>query len=263
MNENRHEHLETRIRSLAGEFPYPQTPDFAADFDWGKSSARRRYLQPRQLVWVGILLIVLVGSLVAVPQVRARLLEFLQIGAIRIEVAEPTPTSSASEEPGAVIAPLTATPDYASDLVSVLELEGETTLEEAREQADFPILLPAYPLDLGYPDRVFFQQIGDQSFAVLVWLYPDTVDQVRISLYALGQGTGGFKGEPRVIEETEVAGERAIWTDGPHFFIIDGFHENGRLVESPVLIWTVGGLTYRLEADLSREEMIRIAESLN
>jgi len=262
MNENRREIFEAKISSLAQEFPYPQTPDIAGNFDWGKSGARRRNFQPRQLAWVGILLIILIASLVAVPEVRARLLEFLQIGAIRIEVTEPTPTSTAQEVPGAAIGPPTAAPNYSSYLVSVLEIDGETTLEEAQEQAEFPIYLPTYLEDLGDPDRVFYQQIGEQSMVVLVWLDPDTDDQVRISLYALGHGTGGFKGEPRVIEETEVNGERAIWTDGPHFFIIDGFYGNGRLVESPVLIWTVGGLTYRLEADLSKDEMIRIAESI-
>ena len=262
MNENRQEDLENKIRSLAEEFPYPQTPDIAGNFDWGKSGSRRRYLQPRQLVWIGILLIVIITSLVAVPEVRARLLEFLQIGAIRIQITQPTPTRTASPVPGAVIVPPTATPGFDSNLVSVLDLDGETTLEELLEQAEFPVYLPTYPTNLGEPDRVFYQQIDEQSFVVLVWLYPDTDDKIWISLYALGQGTGGLKGEPQVIEEVEVNGSRAIWTDGPHLFVIDGFFQVGRLVESPVLIWTVDGLTYRLEADLSKDEMIRIAESL-
>lgn len=262
MNENRQEDLETKIRSLAEEFPYPQTPDIARKYDWEKSGPQQRYFQPRQLVWIGILLIVLITSLVAVPQVRARLLEFLQIGSIRIETSEATPTSTTGDIPGAAISPATATPGYGSNLVSVLELDGETTLIEARQEAEFPIYLPTYPDNLGDPDRVFYQQMDEQSFVVLVWLSPGTDDQVQVSLYALGHGTGGFKGEPRVIEEVEVNGGRAIWTDGPHLFVIDGFFQAGRLVESPVLIWTVDGLTYRLEADLSKDEMIRIAESL-
>jgi hypothetical protein len=35
-----------------------------------------------------------------------------------------------------------------------------------------------------------------------------------------------------------------------------------RLIEGNVLIWTEGDLTYRIETDLSLEEAIRIAESL-
>jgi hypothetical protein len=213
---------------------------------------------------VGILLILVLVSLVAVPDVRARLLEFLRIGSVRILLPEPTLTSSpTSEAPFAVESPPTATPDYGSDLVSVLDLDGETTLEEVRQVAEFPLRSPTYPPDLGEPERVFYQQLDERAFVVLVWLYPNTDDQVWISLYALGEGTAGFKGEPRVLEETEVNRERAVWTDGPHFFTVDGFYQSGRLVESPVLIWTSEGLTYRLEADMSKDEMIRIAESLD
>ena len=263
MSEPRKSDFEAKLITLAKDFPYPRTPDISGEFDWRQFDRPRGFFQTRRLAWVGILLILVLASLIAVPGVRARLLEFLQIGSIRIEVTEATPTSPASEVPGAVIGPPTATPNYGSNLVSVLELEGETTLEEVQEQAEFPIYMPTYPEDLGDPNRAFYQQLEEQSFVVLVWLYPDTDDQVWISLYALGQGTGGFKGEPRVIEEVEVSGERAIWTDGPHLFIIDGFYQMGRLVESPVLIWISEGLTYRLEADLSKGEMIRIAESLN
>jgi hypothetical protein len=35
-----------------------------------------------------------------------------------------------------------------------------------------------------------------------------------------------------------------------------------RLVEGNVLIWFENGLTYRLESDLSLEETVRVAESL-
>lgn len=263
MSEPRKSDFEAKLITLAKDFPYPRTPDIAGGFDWRQFDRPRGVFQTRRLAWVGILLILVMASLVAVPEVRARLLEFLRIGSMRIEVTEKTPTSTASEVPGAASGPPTATPDYGSNLVSVLELEGEITLEEVRERSEFPIRLPTYPPDLGEPDRVFYQQLEEQSFVVFAWLYPDTEDQVQISLYALGQGTGGFKGEPRVIEEVVVSGERAIWTDGPHQFTIDGFFQAGRLVESPVLIWTSEGLTYRLEADMGKDEMIRIAESLD
>jgi len=35
-----------------------------------------------------------------------------------------------------------------------------------------------------------------------------------------------------------------------------------RLIEGHVLIWTMGDVTYRLETELSLEEAIKIAESL-
>jgi hypothetical protein len=35
-----------------------------------------------------------------------------------------------------------------------------------------------------------------------------------------------------------------------------------RLIDGHVLIWTDGNLTYRLETDLSLEEALKVAESL-
>jgi hypothetical protein len=277
MSEQRNSDFEARLMALANQFPYPQTPDIAGKFDWRLGDRRRGVFQIRRIAWVVIILVAVMASLFAVPNVRARLLQFLQIGSIRILLAEPTltstPTQTLSTEranlqitatvtPVGVEIPPTATPDYGTYLLSVLDLDGETTLQEVRKKSEFPIRTPTYPPNIGEPDRVFYQQLGDRAFVVLVWLYPDTDDQVWISLYALGEGTAGFKGEPRVLEETQVNGERAIWTDGPHFFSVDGFYQNGRLVKSPVLIWTSQGLTYRLEADLSKGEMIRIAESI-
>ena len=264
MSDQRKSDFEVQFRALTKDFPYPQTPDIAGGFERRQFDRPRGIFQIRRLAWVGILLILVVASLVAVPSVRARLLEFLQIGSVRILFPQPTPTSSPTAEAPLVVGPPpTATPDYVSDLVSVLDLDGKTTLEEVQQITEFPIRSPTYPPELGEPDRVFYQQLDERAFVVLVWLHPDTDDQVWISLYALGEGTAGFKGEPRVLEETEVNGERAVWTDGPHFFTVDGFFQSGRLVESPVLIWTAEGLTYRLEADMSKEEMIRIAESLD
>ncbi len=277
MSEQRKVDFETQLIALAKDFPFPPTPDIAGRFDWRQFDSKWRVFQARPLAWAMVVLLVVLASLVAVPHVRARLLEFLQIGSVRIFLVEPTLTSTPTEAPTPdgenlsvtmtvtpviVAAPPTAPPDYGSYLVSVLDLDGETTLEEVRQRAEFPVRLPTYPPDMGEPDRVFYQQLGAREFAVLVWLYLDSDERVRISLYALGEGTAGFKGEPRLLTETEVNGKRAIWTDGPHFFSVDGFHQSGRLVESPVLIWTAEGWTYRLEADLSKEEMIQIAESL-
>jgi hypothetical protein len=63
-----------------------------------------------------------------------------------------------------------------------------------------------------------------------------------------------------------VAGREAAWTQGP--YVLAYQHPLGeeldmrRLVEGNVLIWFENGLTYRLESDLSLEETVRVAESL-
>ena len=61
----------------------------------------------------------------------------------------------------------------------------------------------------------------------------------------------------------EVNGQRAIWTVGPYpLRLYNGDIEFTRLIKGHVLIWQEGDITYRLETDLSLEEAVKIAESL-
>ena len=69
--------------------------------------------------------------------------------------------------------------------------------------------------------------------------------------------------EPTVIEETSVNGQRAIWTTGPYpMRLQNGDIQYMRMINGHVLIWENEDVTYRLETDLSLEEAIKIAESL-
>jgi hypothetical protein len=71
------------------------------------------------------------------------------------------------------------------------------------------------------------------------------------------------KANPEVIQLTSVHAQQAVWTTGPYPLIMqDEDILFTRLIEGHVLIWTEGYLTYRLETDLSMEEAIKIAESL-
>jgi hypothetical protein len=148
---------------------------------------------------------------------------------------------------------------------SVLDLAGETTLDEARAALSTPIRLPAYPPDLGEPDRVFLQDL-DGDAVVLVWLQPDSPDQVRLSLHLLTSSAMArkllFEGTAAV-ETAEVNGRPAAWVDGSYMLETQGHDwRQTRLLNGHVLIWAEGELTYRLEVDLPLEEAVRMAESL-
>jgi hypothetical protein len=130
--------------------------------------------------------------------------------------------------------------------------------------AEFPILLPAYPTDLGLPDNVFLQDLDGQVL-VLVWLDPAKPGKVRLSLHQFSDQDNMTvtKVQPITVLETTVGGEPAVWAQGPYILK----YRNGdidviRLIEGHVLIWEQAGITYRLETDLSVEEAVRIAESL-
>ncbi len=248
-----HERFEAQVRALARALPYPPTPDVARTL---RPPARGR-LSPR-LAWV-IILFVIVASLLAVPQVRAALIEFFQIGGVRIYLA-PTPTASLPPSTGTP--PPTATPrPTPTFLPSLLNLAGETTLENAAAEIDFTLLLPP---DDGPPDRVFLQNFDERGqLVILVWLDAADPNRVRLSLHAMTCEICIEKGVPTVIKTTSVNGHPALWAEGPYMVrLINNDIDFRRLVEGHVLIWGVDGITYRLETELAFSEAVTLAESL-
>jgi hypothetical protein len=250
--------MEARLRTAAATFPYPPTPDIAAGVRRRLQRAPSRRPDLRRRWATAVLLAALAAAaLLSVPQVRAGLLEVIQIGVIRILLASPTPSATPT---GAV----TRTPPATAPvLTSVLDLAGETTLAEARELANFTILLPSYPADLGQPDRVFVQDMGG-PVVVLVWVDPAQPGTARLSLHQFGPDSfAAEKVQPQLVATTTVNGNPAVWTEGPYLFILrNGKLDQRRLVDGHVLVWEDSGMTYRVETSLTLEEAVKIAESM-
>ncbi len=249
--------FERWLRQRAAQFVYPPTPQITAALG-RKLSASSRRASPRRrqrLAWATGGLVLLLASLLAVPQVRAAVQEFFQLGAIRILREPATPAA------GALIPIAGEHPD----LISLLDLPGETTLAEARSEVPYALPLPTYPDGLGPPDRVFVQDLNG-PVAILVWLDPADATRTQLSLHLYGPGTLAEKQPVEVIFETQVNGLPALWTSGPYLLSFrqpDGSQYGlARLVSGNVLIWQQGGVTYRLEGGMSMEQAIRIAESL-
>lgn len=270
MNENRtQDGWETFVRETAEAFPFPPTPDIAANARGGAIPPMRE-IRVRRWAWAAMaVLAVTVGLLAAVPSVRAGVLEVLRIGAVRILPPEATGTPIEAEGSGVVQMSVTTTPVEEGSgpqvVTSVLELSGETTLAEAQAGAGFPIQAPTYPPDPEPPDKVFLQEFGG-PIVVLVWLDPDSPDEARMSLHQLGPGALAQKQAPVTVQETTVNRTRAAWTEGPYLLLFEtaGVEDYAlaRLVEGHVLVWEAGGVTYRLETRLSLAEAVKVAESL-
>jgi hypothetical protein len=270
MNESQREHFEAQLLAISKSLDYPRTPEVAGSVmdrlrrgSSFKGRGDRGERRSRTLAWSLTLVLVLCSSLMLIPSARAAILEFIQIGAVRIFRAEPTPLLPPQQELPEV--PVTATPDPTSQpLIPLLQnLAGEVTLAEAQQRVTYPLLLPSYPADLGLPEHVFVQDM-DGDMTILVWTDPQQPEEVSMSLHFLPDGSWAVKKiEPRLIQETTVNGQRAVWTIGPYpIQYSNGDRDFIRLIEGHVLIWTEGSVTYRLETDLSLEEAIRIAESL-
>ncbi len=258
--------FEAQLRSIANRMEYPRTPDIA-----GTVSARlRQPTRPRfiskPLAWSLTLALILFSSLMLIPPARAAILEFIQIGVVRIFRTEPTPVTPPQSVPP-VQMPVTATPAATvmpQALVPLLEkLAGEMPLEDVQPHVNYPILLPSYPADLGRPDRIFVQD-ADGPMTIMVWLDPQDPREIQMSLHFLPPDSWAIKKvEPTMIEETQVSGNYAIWAVGPYpLRYKNGDLEFTRMIDGHVLIWQDGEITYRLETDLPLQEAIKIAESL-
>jgi hypothetical protein len=256
MNENPSEEWEARLQRMARNLPYPPTPNLVGLLRSRLTKEPSpKTSRPWRLVWATVILVAVLAGLMTVPQVRAAVLRVLHLGAVEIIVdTTPTPLPAARTPEPASPTPLAS--------ASVLDLAGVTTLAEAQAQVDFPIRLPTHPPNLGPPDGVFAQNLGG-PVVVLVWLDSERPDRVRLSLHQLGPGAFVWKIAPEVVQETTVNGQRALWTSGPYMLVTRrGDLEQHRLVEGHVLIWTEGEITYRMETDLTLEETVRSAESL-
>ena len=266
MSELERELFENQLRSIAKQMDYPRTPDIAGSVKTRLRTSTRPRFFSRKLAWSLTMILVLFSSLMLIPPVRAAVVEFIQIGIVRIF---PRPTelpidTISSATPDSLI-PKTATPSIpaATLIPSLSRIAGETTLGDAQQRVDYSILLPAYPADLGPPDHVFLQD-AEGAMTILVWLDRSQPKRVLMSLHFIPEGSWGIeKSEPRFIEPANVNGQPAIWAVGHYpLRLINGDFEFTRLIDGNVLIWTDGELTYRLETNQALQEAIKIAESL-
>ena len=225
--------LEKQVQRVARQMRYPPTPAIR----W------QRQVRPQRIRWTRTLAaLVLLVAVVMISPLRASVLEWLRIGIIGFYPEDgPIPTPS---------------------MRSLIDLFGQTTLEDAQQNIQFTLKLPA---DFGPPDFVY-RQNGDGPAVILVWQAKE--GRPAISLYQFYFGTDRpYYG--KLIDQatnTLVNGNRAAWVDMPHMLVYE--HEgiirrqSSFLIQGNVLIWAEGNVTYRLESNLTMEQAVAIAESL-
>lgn len=254
--------FEKQLRSITAEMEYPHTPDIAGSVMPHLSPSTRPRLFSRTVAWSLTMLLMLLSSLMLIPPARAAIIEFIQIGIVRIF---PAPIESPAIATPESISPVTATPAAQSSTLTTFldQIAGETKLANAQEIVAHPLLLPTYPAELGLPDHVYVQN-ANGFMAILVWVDAQQPEHVSLSLHFIPTGSWMIeKVQPTLIQETEVNGQRAIWAAGPYPLLLrNGDIEFMRLVDGHVLIWEQDGVTYRLETNLALEEAVKIAESL-
>ncbi len=264
---------ENRLREVAAGMDYPPTPNIVANVRQQLAKEKRpagvNLWYRHRLAWVVTAVLLAVALLLAVPQARATIFEFFQIGDIRIFPDEPT-AQPAYEEPAAIVTatPMKTAEPPAESPFSVANLYGETTLAEIQIELGEAFIRPDYPMGVGLPDKVFLQDLGG-PVGIMAWLETDSTEKAWAILYilTLNQGAFGAKFQVESLQGTMVNGQPAYWVEGEH--LLSFYDEDGRVVSQGVrlvagntLIWTEDEVTYRLETVLSLEEAVRMAESM-
>ena len=270
--------LEIALRDAAAHVAYPPAVDLAP-------LVRARIAEPsaglRQLLWsprfalvpaLATIVVIVIATLAFQP-VGARAADLLGIrGLFIIRTSAPLPTLSprpspspgASQPPGGIL----------SDATRV------ASVEQASVSVGFPVRVPSA---LGPPDEVYVR-VADDAQAFLVYR-PRTGTSTTPSIPESSQtGVGllitevrgsfqtGFAGKllgpsSKLEEVTLASGTRAIWIEGaPHQFFYQ--RPNGTIVNDTlrlagnVLIWNAGDVLVRLEADVTRDVAVGLANSM-
>ena len=259
--------LDATLAALGERLAYPQ-PTRVADVvrarlreprtgRWWDALRSPRYAFVPALATLAVMLLVVV---LATPGARAAATEVLHAWGIDIFRGPPIATPAVTAAPRAGLGDL-------------------TTLADARLRADFTLRVPTDPR-LGTPDEVYrglADATGSHQRITLVYAQRSGIPlshEPGVSALVVEfrgrpdeQLIGGKGAGPDTkIESLTVNGGRGLWLEGaPHLFFYRDpagtiSTETLRLAGN-TLIWEQDGVTFRLEAQVSREDALRIAAS--
>ncbi|MFI7079457.1 hypothetical protein ACIBO1_19355 [Micromonospora sp. NPDC049903] len=242
--------LERELRELSAWLETPEPPDVTAQVRARLATPARssRTVGRRRRRWRYAVAALLSALLVAtLPPGRAALADAMA-GLLRVAGI----TISTAPDPS----PPTAPP-------SPLPAQRPADLNEARRLVRFPVRVPAA---LGPPDRVLVADPdGAGGHRVATLLYRG--GQIRLDAFD-GRLDGVFFKQVggSGAQWMEIGGRQAVWIAGPHpvsYVDRDGVvrEESARLAAA-TLIWEQGGVTYRLEGELTKDEAVEIASTL-
>ncbi len=233
--------LELALTNLGRELDYPETPDLTGAVRRRLTEGRRPLAWRRPLVVALAALLVAVAAAMAVPQARSQILDWFGIGGVTIRYVEELPPVEK------------ATGD--------LGLGSRIDLGEARRRAGFRVLVPRVD-DLDEAPKVYYRSEANQ----VAFLYGSEerpkllITQAGVSgaiekLVTVGTG----------VERVMVGGSPGVWLSGEkHGLFYPGVdaEEPFRLVGNALVFETALGTTVRIEAEISKDEAIRIGAAM-
>ena len=233
--------LERALVAVGRQLDYPPEPDLAGTVSRRLAHGRRprfAWLERRVLVAAAAALVV-AGALMAVPQSRSAILDWLGIGSVTVRYVDELPEVDRR--------------------TTDLGIGERVTLEQARERVGFTIRVPRIE-GLDDPDVYLRQPLGQVSFLYGSEDEPRLLITQVAALGAIEKLVGGATN----LTVVAVGDERGAWLEGGEhvLFYPGGTVEPLRLVGNALVFEREEGVTVRIEADISKEEAIRIALSM-
>ena len=245
--------LESELRAAGRELEVPPAGDLTAVVRQRlerRAVGRRHGLAlgtgiPRhRLGWRAALVVVLafLAVLIATPQGRAVIIRVFRFAGVELR-----------QEPGPVRSPGSS---------ASLPGEQRMSLEKARRQASFPILVPAA---LGRPTEV---AVSDRGRVASLIYRRTPYGQLRMDEFAGHLDPVFFQKFVHFgnVTEVEVNGTKGLWIKGPHVLMYitrDGTPAaaSARLTTGNTLIWGTRQVALRLEGNLGETAALTIASS--
>ena len=235
--------LERALLAVGQNLEVPAGPDLTGGVRTRLAEGRRPSLFSRRVLIVALaVLAVAVGAVLAVPQARSTIKDWLGIGNVTIRyVEELPPVEQATDDLG---------------------LGEQMSLEEARERAGFQVRVPTVE-GLDDPPKVFYNETSSQ----VAFLYGSEEKPKLLITQADARGAIEKIVNLNVTERELVVvepGYAGVWLYGEKhaiFYPSTDHEEPFRLVGN-ALVYEVDGVTARIEAEISKDEALRIARSM-
>jgi hypothetical protein len=235
--------LERALLAVGRNLEVPVAPDLTGAVRARLAEGRRPMLVSRRALVVALaVLAVAVGAVLAVPQARSTIRDWLGIGNVTIRYLEELPPVEQ------------ATDD--------LGLGEQMSLEEARERAGFSVRVPTVD-GLDDPPKVFYNEDSSQ----VAFLYGSEEKPRLLITQADARGAIEKLVNLNVTERELVVvepGYAGVWLFGEKhaiFYPSTDHEEPFRLVGN-ALVYEIDGVTARIEAEISKDEALRIARSM-
>jgi hypothetical protein len=235
--------LERALLTVGRNLEVPAAPDLTGAVRARLAEGRRPSLFSRRALVVTLaVLAVAVGAVLAVPQARSTIKDWLGIGNVTIRyVEELPPVEQATDDLG---------------------LGEQMSLEEARERAGFRVRVPTVD-GLDDPPKVYYNESSSQ----VAFLYGSEEKPKLLITQADARGAIEKIVNLNVTERELVVvepGYAGIWLYGEKhaIFYPSTEHEEPFRLVGNALVYEIDGVTIRIEAELSKDEALRIARSM-